>query len=153
VTGTILDALEVPRAAAILAASWWQGTSGKPDPIRGLPALPDPRQALAVISCAGSCYFLAAAGLFPWAERSLPQDPGTEDRPVIRWHSGGSPIPAPPGSNPEGQPATWTFLPAGPLQLAAPAMLLDLLAKALAAAHRPRTLALASNVLVVPARI
>jgi DNA-binding XRE family transcriptional regulator len=154
VTGTVLDALEVPHAAGMLAASWWQGTSGTPDPIRGLPALPDPRRALAVISCAERCYFLAAAGLFPWAERSLPQDPGTRDKPIIRWHSGGSPIPAPPGIDPEGQPATWIFLPAGPPQLAAPVMLLDLLAKALAAtAHRPRTLALASNVLVVPARL
>jgi DNA-binding XRE family transcriptional regulator len=33
VTGTVLDALQVPQAAGILAACWWQATGGsRPDP-------------------------------------------------------------------------------------------------------------------------
>jgi hypothetical protein len=51
VTGTVLGALEVPRVAWMLAACWWRCSGGTADMIRGLPALPDPRQALAVIAC------------------------------------------------------------------------------------------------------
>jgi transcriptional regulator with XRE-family HTH domain len=42
VTGTVIDALEVPQLAGLVAVGWWLYTRGVPDPIRGLPALPDP---------------------------------------------------------------------------------------------------------------
>jgi transcriptional regulator with XRE-family HTH domain len=151
VTGTVLDALRVPRVAGILAACWWQGTEGSADPIRGLPALPNPRRALAVIACGGHCYFLAAAGSYPWAGQDHVDVPPAADTPVIGWHSGGSRIPAPPGISSGGQQATWAYLPPGQIQLASPVMLLDLLARAvITAGHRPRTLALPGGVLAVP---
>lgn len=157
VTGTVLDALEVPRAAGILAASWWHATAGTADQIRGLPALPDPRHALAMIACTDRSYFLTAAGAFPWP-RLPPQSPprsagpGSTDRPAVIWHSCGDQIPAPPGTAPDGQPATWAWLPAEPVQLASPVMLLDLLAKAVAATqHQPPALSLNGDVRVVPA--
>jgi len=40
---------------------------GAADEIRGLPALPDPQQALSVIIYGERSFFLAAAGSFPWA--------------------------------------------------------------------------------------
>jgi transcriptional regulator with XRE-family HTH domain len=157
VTGTVLDALEVPRAAGILAASWWHATAGSADQIRGLPALPDPRHALAMIACADRSYFLTAAGAFPWP-RMPPQAPsesavsGSADRPAVIWHSCRNQIPAPPGTSPDGQPATWAWLPAEPVQLASPVMLLDLLAKAVAATQQqPPALSLSGDVRVVPA--
>jgi DNA-binding XRE family transcriptional regulator len=157
VTGTVLDALEVPRAAGILAASWWHATAGTADEIRGLPALPDPRHALAMITCTDRSYFLAAAGAYPWP-RLPPQspsksvDPGSADRPAVIWHSCGSQIPAPPGTGPDGQPATWAWLPAEPVQLASPVMLLDLLAKAVAATQQqPPALSLRGDIRAVPA--
>lgn len=150
-TGSVVDALQVPCAAGILAACWWQGTGGSADQVRGLPTLPDPRRAVAVISCAGYCYFLAAAGLFPWAGHDHADVALAADTPVIGWHSGGSRIPAPPGTDRTGQQATWAYLPHGQIQLASPVMLLDLLAKAVAAtSHRPPALALPGGVQAVP---
>ena len=153
VTGTVLDALEVPRAAGILAASWWHSTAGTADHIRGLPALPDPRHALAMIACADRSYFLTAAGAYPWPR--LPPESavrGPAERTEVIWHSCGNQIPAPPGTSPGGQPATWAWLPAEPVQLPSPVMLLDLLAKAVAATQQqPPALSLRGDVLVVPA--
>jgi transcriptional regulator with XRE-family HTH domain len=154
VTGTVLDALEVPRTAGTLAASWWQSTGGVADQIRGLPALPDPRHALAAITCGGQSFFLAAAGSFPWAGQDLTGLPPVAGAPVVRWHSGGSPIPVPPGTREDGQQATWAYLPPGPIQLASPVMLLDLLAKAVAAtatAQESQALSLPGGVQAVPA--
>jgi hypothetical protein len=152
VTGTALDALEVPRAAGLLAASWWQGTNGSADPIRGLPALPDPQEALAVISCGQRCFFLAAAGSFVWAGLPVTAASATADMPAVRWHSDGSRIPVPPGTDPDGQLAAWAFLPTRRIELASAVMLLDLLGKAAAAAGLGRqALALPGSVLVVPA--
>ena len=54
-TGTVIDALEVPRAAGMVAAAWWLYTRGVPDEIRGLPALPDPAVALAAIAAGPRC--------------------------------------------------------------------------------------------------
>jgi transcriptional regulator with XRE-family HTH domain len=153
VTGAALDALEVPRTAGILAASWWQATAGTADQIRGLPALPDPREALAVVACADRAYFLAAAGAFPWpcSPSAGSGVPGPTDMPVVIWHSCGSQIPAPPGIGPDGQPAAWAWAPADPVQLASPVMLLDLLAKAVATTRQqPPALSLSGDVRVVP---
>jgi transcriptional regulator with XRE-family HTH domain len=152
VTGAALDALEVPRAAGILAASWWRATAGAADQVRGLPGLPDPRQALAVIASADRWYFLASAGAFPWPR--LPpgsEVPGPSEAPVVIWHSCGSQIPAPPGTGRDGQPANWAWVPSEPVQLASAVMLLDLLAKAVAATRQqPPALSLRSDVRVVP---
>jgi len=147
----MLDALQVPLAAGMLAASWWQGTGGSADQIRGLPALPDPRRALAVIACAGHSYFLAAAGSFPWAGLDHADVLQAAATPVIGWHSDGSRVPAPPGTSSGGQQATWACLPTGQIQLASPVMLLDLLAKAVInARHQPPALALSGGVQAVP---
>jgi transcriptional regulator with XRE-family HTH domain len=151
VTGTVLDALEVPRSAGILAASWWQATAGTADPIRDLPALPDPRHSLAVISCEDRFFFLAAAGSFPWAygDRDDTQQPA--DAPLIGWHAAGSHIPAPPGIGPHGHPAAWACVPIGPIQFAPAAMLLHLLANAIAVTSRqPAQLILPNGVHVIP---
>jgi hypothetical protein len=146
----------VPRTAGLLAASWWQSTGGAVDEIRGLPALPDPQQALAVIIYGEQSFFLAAAGSFPWAGQDVSElapvpDRTVPDGPVVGWYSSGGRVPAPPSTGPDGRQAAWAFLPPGRIQLALPVMLLDLLAKAVAATWRdPRTLRLADGVHVVP---
>lgn len=151
VTGTGFDALAVPLTAGMLAASWWQSTGGTADQLRGLPALPDPRLALAVTTCAGQSFFLAAAGSFPWTSQDRADVPRTADAPFIGWHSGGSRIPAPPGVSPDGQRAAWSHLPSGPMQLPPPVMLLDLLAKAMAVlSPGAQTLTLPGGVRAVP---
>ncbi len=151
VTGTVLDALQVPQAAGILAACWWERTGGAADQIRGLPALPDPQRSLTVIACAGQFYFLGAAGSCPWpGEHPAADVLRPTDAPVVRWHSGASRIPAPPARSTDGQPATWAYLPAGEIRLPSPVMLLDLLAKASAATwHNSGALALPGGVLAI----
>ena len=150
VTGTVLDALEVPRPAGILAATWWQRTGGGADPIRGLPAMPDPRRSLAAVVHKDRCFFLAAAGSYPWAGQHPAagnEHPG--DTPTVRWHSG-TRIPAPPARSRSGQAAAWAYLPAGEILLPSPVMLLDLLAKASAATWRPKwALTLPGGVLAI----
>lgn len=152
VTGTVLDALEVPRAPGMLAACWWRCSGGAADDIRGLASLPDPRQALAVIACGDRFFFLAAAGSFPWAGHGLAAaPPDAAGPPVVRWHSAGSRIPAPPTAGRDGQQATWAYLPPTGIQLASPVVLLDLLAKAAAATRRgPQALTLPGGVLAIP---
>jgi Helix-turn-helix domain len=149
-TGTVLDALEVPRPAGILAACWWQSTGGGADPIRGLPALPHPRRSLAAIACEDQFFFLTAGGSYPWADRPIVADAtDPADGPIVRWHSGTS-IPAPPGRCREGQYAAWAYLPTEEIQLASPVILLDLLAKAIAATrHAKGALNLPGGVLAV----
>lgn len=150
VTGTVLDALEVPTAAGMLAACWWRCSGGTADMIRGLPALPDPRQALAVIACGGRFFFLVAAGSCPWTGQDQSADmPGAVNAPVVGWHSSGSRIPAPPTAARDGHHAAWAYLPCRGIELACPVMLLDLLAKA-TAAQRPQALTLPGGVLAVP---
>jgi transcriptional regulator with XRE-family HTH domain len=153
VTGTALDALEVPRVAGMLAASWWRSTGGIADEIRGLPALPDPEHALAVIGCRDRIFFLAAAGSCPWTEpQSAVSASGTLRPPFIGWHSGGSKIPAPPSADSHGRLATWVYPPPKVIQLASPTMLLDLLAKAIALTRlEPQAVTLPGGVLAVPA--
>jgi DNA-binding XRE family transcriptional regulator len=65
--GTGVDALEVARPAGMIAARWWLHTGGQPDEIRGLPALPSPADALAVIAAGERWYFLVQAGACPWS--------------------------------------------------------------------------------------
>jgi hypothetical protein len=151
ITGVTVDALEVPKTVGMLAAAWWRYSQGYPDDVRKLPALPDPRQALAVVATADSQFFLARAGECPWRT----QDPVTSavaDRPhtaMIRWHSMGSRIPVPPGDPTR---AAWAHWPDRGVKLASPAVLLHLLAPAAATASLgPHMLALDGGVLVIPA--
>lgn len=150
VTGTVFDALEVPRPAGILAANWWERTGGTADPIRGLPALPDPRRSLVAVAYEDQFFFLATAGSYPWAGQhpaASTEDPA--DAPTVRWHSG-TRIPAPPAPSRDGQPAAWAYLPAGEILLPSPVMLLDLLAKASAATWRTKwALTLPDGVLAI----
>lgn len=135
VTGTVVDALELPRPAGVLAMSLWLYSRGRADAVRRLPALPDPAQALAVMTAGDRCFFLAVAGDSPWA--------GSEPGPVvhqgagmgvIRWHAGGGAIPVPPSRLPGGQVAAWAHLPVRQMRLAPPVALLGLLATAVSMA-------------------
>jgi transcriptional regulator with XRE-family HTH domain len=139
VTGGMLDALEVPRAAGIVAARWWLHTGGAPDAIRGLASLPSPQESLAVVAAGDRYFFLVEAGACPWAGTGPPggraaRRPGA----VVRWHAAGSRIPAPPGLLEDGQRAGWAWPPPGQVRLADPIALADLLAKAAAVTSRRR---------------
>ncbi len=153
VTGSVIDVLEVPRAAGTLAARWWLHSEGAADEVRGLPTLPDPRHALAVIAAGERLFFIAAAGDCPWHAED-PVTTRTSSRPdvaVIKWHSNGSRIPAPPGKG-DADPAEWAHVPDRGVRLARPAVLLHLLAAAAATVrHGPQMLALPGGVLAVPA--
>jgi hypothetical protein len=173
ITGTVVDALEVPSTAGILAASWWRFSEGYPDEVRKLPALPDPRQALALIAAGDRHFFLVRAGECPWRT----EDPATTAAAatpraaVIRWHSRGSRIPLPADSvddthrdahepaattgaaAPDDEPAAhWAHWPAYGVRLPSPATLLHLLATTAAATRLgPHMLTLEHDVLAVPA--
>lgn len=156
ITGTVVDALEVPGAAGILAASWWRHTDGYPDEIRGLPMLPDPRQALAVIAAGDSHFFLVRAGECPWrVQDQVTTATAASGTAVIRWHSGGSRIPAPPwptaGDSSTPAAAVWAHLPDRAIRLPSPAVLLHLLATATATTKLgPHMLTLDDGVLAIP---
>jgi hypothetical protein len=71
---------------------------------------------------------------------------------MVRWHAGGSRIPAPPSRDTHGERVKWAYPPPGRVQLADPIVLLDLLAKAVAVAgHRRHLLTFPGGVSVVPA--
>jgi transcriptional regulator with XRE-family HTH domain len=190
VTGTVVDALELQRPAGMLAVQWWLGSGGAPDESRGLPALPHPDEALAVIAAGPRFFFLVAAGACPWDDLSPvtagPDEPGpaeaspaeqntaeqntaeqnpavhtpagntaNDDATAIRWHAGGSRIPAPPSPTADGSSATWVHVPVVTPEaprLANPITLLDMLAKAATAVRsQPTALTLPGGILAVPA--
>jgi hypothetical protein len=68
--GTGVEALEMPRAAGVVAVRWWLHTGGVPDQVRCLPGLPAPADAMAVIAAAGR-FFLVQPGACPWADMDL----------------------------------------------------------------------------------
>jgi DNA-binding XRE family transcriptional regulator len=151
VTGDNLDALELPRAAGMLAVSLWLYSQGRPDEVRRLPGLPRPSQALAVITAGDRCYFLAAAGGCPWSGQESADWDGAAG-PAIRWHAGGARVPAPPSRLPSGERVSWAHLPSSPAGLAPSIALLGLLATAAAAAGQgPPALTLPGGIRVVPA--
>lgn len=154
-TGTLIDALELPRVAGMLAAHWWLHSLGVPDAIRGLPTLPHPREALSVIAAGPRLYFLAQAGSCPWEGAEMRQAAAAGNRrvPAVRWHAAGSRIPLPPGQDADGQRVEWLyFSTAGSGHLAMPVALLDLLAKAAAGITQgTHVLELPGGVLVAPA--
>jgi DNA-binding XRE family transcriptional regulator len=154
VTGTVVDALEVPRQAGTLALAWWRYTGGLADQVRGLPALPPPEEAAAVVDAGPAFYFLARAGECPWSDpaktASCPKD--IADEGWVRWHANGGRIPVPPGPDSAGLPCRWAQMPAGTPRLASALALLDLLAKAAAVTRHGRSsLHLPGGVLIVPA--
>jgi hypothetical protein len=152
-TGTVIDALEVPHPAGMVAMHWWLYTRGLPDQIRGLPALPDPGTALAVISAGPVCYFLARSGACPWNHRDTaaagavsPSGPG-----VVRWHAAAGRVPAPPAPLDDGQQASWAHIPSGDGPLASPMALLHLLAQSIVTTRHNAGLILPGGVHTVPA--
>lgn len=153
VTGDGLEALELPRAAGMLAVALWLYSRGRPDQVRRLPALPHPAQALAVITAGDRCYFLAAAGGCPWTGNEAAPAPGDDAAgAVIRWHAGGARVPAPPSRLPAGERAAWAHLPSRPVRLAPSIALLGLLGTAAAAArHGQPGLTLPGGIRVIPA--
>lgn len=152
-TGTVADALEVPRPAGLLAIMWWLDSRGAADEIRGLPALPPPDQALAVIGAGPRCFFLARGGACPWPGAAPAAEASVGDVPVIGWHAAGGRVPLPPGPTGDGEHAEWAHLPSRGIRLASPFALLDLLAKAIVALmHQPDGLSLPGGIRAVPAR-
>jgi transcriptional regulator with XRE-family HTH domain len=152
VTGTVIDALEVPRQAGMLAMSWWLYTRGVPDEIRGLPALPDPAGALAVVTAGSRCYFLTQSGACPWTRRDVAAaDVAGSAGTVVRWHSHGGRVLAPPSRLSGGERAAWEHVPSGGGQLVSPMALLHALAQAVAATREGAGVILPGGVRAVPA--
>jgi len=154
VCGNAVEALEVPRAAGVVALHWWLHTGGSPDEIRGLPALPGPQDALAVVADGDRFLFLVQPGACPWAGPDLAVAVPPRDPPggAVRWHAGGSRIPVPPSRDSRGRQVAWAYPPPGQVRLADPIILLDLLAKAVAlAGHRRHVLTFPGGISVVPA--
>jgi transcriptional regulator with XRE-family HTH domain len=157
VGGDGVEALEVPRPAGVVALRWWLHTGGMPDEIRGLPALPGPQDALAVIAAGDRFLFLVQAGACPWVgpDLAVAASPGgTVGQPgaVVCWHADGSRIPAPPSRDSRGHRVAWAYPPPRRVRLADPIVLLDLLAKAAAlTGHRRHLLTFPGGISVVPA--
>jgi transcriptional regulator with XRE-family HTH domain len=165
VTGTVIDALEVSRAAGVIAAHSWLEGGGREDTIRGLPVLPSPTACLAAIDAGDRWYILTRSGASPWTASVPRQDslsmaaPATaQPRPCVGgvlWHASNSSVPLPPSplASPGTRPVTWAFLPRPTLQLAPPVMVLHLLGRAAAMAADPGALALPGGTLVTPAAV
>lgn len=153
VTGAVIDVLEVSRPAGMVAMGWWLYTRGVPDEIRGLPALPDPAGALAVITAGYACYFLTRSGACPWTRRDIETaDVASSASPiVVRWHADGGRVRVPPSRLDGGERARWAHIPSGSGQLVSPMALLHVLAQATAATSEGSGLMLPGGVRAVPA--
>jgi transcriptional regulator with XRE-family HTH domain len=163
VTGAVIDALEVSRAAGVIAAHSWAESGGREDQACGLPVLPSPTACLAAIDAGERWYILTRSGASPWPvpvpvlrqdERLVVVPETAKPRPSaegVLWHAGNSTIPLPPSPSPGAGSVTWAFLPRPTLQLAPPVMVLHLLGQAAAMARDPGMLALPSGTLVTPA--
>jgi len=160
-TGAVVDALEVSRAAGMIAAHSWLESGGREDSIRGLPALPSPTACLAAIDAGDRWYILTRSGASPWTVPA-PRRNGqvvavsatARPRPAadgVLWHAGNSSVPLPPSPAPGAGPVTWAFLPHPTLQLAPPVTVLHLLGRTAAMARAPGALALPGGTLVTPA--
>lgn len=152
-TGTVIDVLEVPRQAGLVAMGWWLYTRGVPDEIRGLPALPDPADALAVIIAGAVCYFLTRSGACPWTRRDIgsASDVRSASPVVVRWHADEGSVPVPPSPLDDGVHAAWAHIPSAEGQLPSPMALLHVLAQATASTTEGMGLLLPGGIRVVPA--
>ena len=147
VTGKTADVLEVSRPAGAVAAGAWLESGGAEGAVRGLPRLPAPDAALAVIAAGDRWFFLIRRG-FPWhpaADLARPAAAAAQ----IWWHSGGRRVPLPP-SKTESAAARWAYLPAALLQLPPPLAVLDLLGWAVAITGEPGLLRLPGGAAVAP---
>jgi DNA-binding XRE family transcriptional regulator len=154
ICGNGVDALEVPRAAGVVAVHWWLHTGGAPDEIRGLPGLPSPQDALAVIDAADQFLFLVQAGACPWSgpDLAVAAPGGGPPGVAVHWHADGGRVLVPPSRDNRGQRVTWAHPPPGRVRLADPIVLLDLLVKAVAlAGDRRHLLTYPGGISVVPA--
>jgi hypothetical protein len=71
---------------------------------------------------------------------------------AVRWHAGGSRIPAPPSLDGHGRRVAWAHPPPNRVRLANPIVLLDLLARAAALTrHRRHLLTFPGGISVAPA--
>ncbi|HUZ27337.1 MAG TPA: hypothetical protein VMV07_26605 [Streptosporangiaceae bacterium] len=106
-----------------------------------------------MITAGDRCYFLAAAGGCPWTGNEPAPAPGDGAAgAVIRWHAGGTRIPAPPSRLPAGEQAAWAHLPSRRVRLAPSIALLGLLDIAAAVArHGQPGLTLPGGIRVIPA--
>ena len=152
-TGTIVDVLEVPHQAGMVAMGWWLYTRGVPDEIRGLPELPDPAQALAAVRAGSVSYFLTRSGAFPWTHRDVDTiaPAPTAKSAVVRWHADGSRVLLPPSRLADGENATWAHVPAEDGRLPSPMALLHVLAQVMLATREGMGLTLPGGVRAVPA--
>jgi hypothetical protein len=152
-TGTVVDAMQVGRWTGLVAAQCWLETGGREDVARGLPALAAPGRSLAVIESGDRWYFLVRTGASPWAgHQDQAPDPDISGDGVIRWHSAGSRIPAPPGTGQKpGADARWAYLPARAVRLAPPLAVLELLGRAAAMTRAPGALTLPGGAVAFPA--
>jgi DNA-binding XRE family transcriptional regulator len=133
VTGGAVDVCDVTARAGRLAARWWQESGGRPDAVRGLPALPSPGRHLAVIDAGERWCFLVRGGACPWSRDDAARPGAT----AVGWHVPGSVVPLPPARE-----ARWAFLPTGVLAPAPPLAVLHLLARATDATRDPAVLRL-----------
>src|SRR4029077_17374417 len=129
--GDGVGAREVRRPAGVVAVHWWLHTGGAPDEIRGLPTLPGPQDALTVVAAGDRFLFLVQPGACPWTgpDLAVATPGGGPPGVLVRWHSGGSGIPAPPSRDSRGQRVTWAHPAPGRVRLADPIVPLDLLGK------------------------
>jgi hypothetical protein len=137
----------------MVAMGWWLYTRGVPDEIRGLPALPDPAQALAVVRAGPASYFLTRSGAFPWTHRDVDTiaPAPTAKSAVVRWHADGSRVLLPPSRLADGESATWAHVPAEDGRLPSPMALLHVLAQVTLATREGMGLTLPGGVRAVPA--
>lgn len=162
VTGAVIDALEVTRAAGVIAAHSWLESGGREDLVRCLPALPSPTPCLAAIDAGDRWYILTRSGASPWAVAVPRRDdhalavPATAQRAKaadgVIWHASNSSVPLPPSplASPGRGSVRWAFLPQPTLQMAPALMVLHLLGRTAAMARDPGVLTLPGGTLVTP---
>jgi hypothetical protein len=141
--GRWAEVLEVGRTAGQVAAGAWLESVRPGGAACGLPRLPAPEAALAVIDAGDRWFFLIRSG-FP-----VPTSGHAGGGAEIFWHSAGGRVPLPPSR--AGRAVRWAHLPAAVLDLAPPLAVLDLLGWAVAMTAVPGRLRLPGGAVVAPA--
>lgn len=149
--GKAADVLEVGRAAGMVAAGAWLESGGAEGAVRGLPRLPSPEGALAVIEVGERWFFLVKAGFpVPWRHGEGLRAATAGGEAEVRWHSAGGRVPLPP-SKAGPAAARWAYLPGALLRPAPPLAVLDLLGWAVAVTRAPGRLLLPGGTAVAAA--